>query len=339
MKPNIRAILILFVAVAISGCDVHEDYVVVYNSTEELPSIEKIYSAELSKLEIGMSLEDFRLIFPQAYPLAPYESTGTYEVQDIQKFVFQQDTALQISHWLFGAEPRTHKRFLKFYFSDNKLLRWGKPSLTETAKGIMVGTGTGFAISKDGLIVTACHVIEDATIIKVHLSQDVSAFAKVVHSDPMNDLAVLRIENPTPNFLWIAPIRSAKTGDRVFTMGFPVTSLLGEEAKYTEGVISSLSGVKGAASLLQITVPVQPGNSGGALVNESGEIVGIITSSAAIPFFVKESGTLPQNVNWAIKADYLRPMLELPEVAQQNLSREQIIAHVKDSSFRIDKLK
>jgi len=342
-KSNILDMITLFIAIVISGCATSGSYKFVYNESE-LPSIQERYSSELSKLKVGMAFEDFRRILPDAYPVMPYEKTEAYELVDLQVYVTQADIDQQNSSWLFGTpQPRKRKTILRFYFSDNKLLKWGKPSPRETAKGIEegieVGNGTCFAISKDGLIVTAYHVIEGATKVNVNLSQDSSAFAKVIHQDPMNDLAVLKIENSTPNFLRIAPIRSARTGDRVFTMGFPVSSLLGEETKYTEGVISSLSGVKGAASLLQITVPVQPGNSGGPLVNESGEVVGIITSSAAILPFIKESGTLPQNVNWAIKADYLRPMIELPEVEQQKLTREQLIAHVQKSSFRITNIK
>lgn len=213
------------------------------------------------------------------------------------------------------------------------------PASGETPKHSQESTkssGTGFAISKDSLIVTAYHVIKDAKSIKVYLANDSFVSARVLYGDPVNDLAVLKIETTTPNFLQIAPLRSIKTGDRVFTMGFPVSSILGKEAKYTEGVVSSLSGIKGASSLLQITVPVQPGNSGGALVNEIGEVVGIITSSAAILPFIEQSGTLPQNVNWAVKADYLRPLVELPESEQIQFDREQLIEHVKKSTFLIE---
>ncbi len=196
--------------------------------------------------------------------------------------------------------------------------------------------GTGFAVSSDGLIVTAYHVIEGAQTIKVYSSKDSFVMAQILHSDPMNDLAILKIEKPTSSFLKVAPMRSVKTGDRVFTIGFPMSSLLGEEAKYTEGVVSSLSGMKGASSFLQITVPVQPGNSGGALVNEEGDVVGIITSTVAILPFIKESGALPQNVNWAVKADYLRPLIELPEAEQKELNREQLIDHVKKATFFIE---
>ncbi|MBN2272469.1 MAG: trypsin-like peptidase domain-containing protein [Sedimentisphaerales bacterium] len=199
-----------------------------------------------------------------------------------------------------------------------------------------VSQGTGFAVSPDGHIVTAHHVVEGAKTIKVYLSKDTFGSATILRTDPPNDLAVLKVENTIPVFLPVAPMRSVKTGDRVFTIGFPVRSILGEEAKYTEGVVSSLSGIQDTASFLQITVPVQPGNSGGPLVNEKGEVVGVITSTAAILSFIEESGALPQNVNWAVKADYLRPLIELPTIDKKQLSREEVIASVKKATFLIE---
>jgi S1-C subfamily serine protease len=229
---------------------------------------------------------------------------------------------------------QTYQEGKLYYLFLNNEATIKPPSQTEVLPKIKLGTG--FAVSSDGYIVTACHVIQDAKAIKVYLSKDSVVSAKVIHSDPMNDLAVLKIESATPNFLQLAPMRSVKMGDKVFTIGFPVSSILGQKAKYTEGVISSISGIKDASSLLQITVPVQPGNSGGALVSEKGEVVGIITSSAAILPFIEESGTLPQNVNWAVKADYLRPLIELPEAEDKELNREQIIEQVTKATFFIE---
>lgn len=168
------------------------------------------------------------------------------------------------------------------------------------------------------------------------MSKDLFIPAKLLHGDPANDLAILTMDHRTLDFLQLVPMRSVKTGDRVFTIGFPLSSTLGREAKYTEGVVSSLSGLKGASSFLQITVPVQPGNSGGPLVNEKGEVVGIITSSAAVLPFIKQSGALPQNINWAVKADYLRPLLKLPKTEQKEFDREQLIEHVKKATFFIE---
>lgn len=75
-------------------------------------------------------------------------------------------------------------------------------------------------------------------------------------------------------------------------------------------MISAKSGLGGEAIAYQITVPVQPGNSGGPLVNKKGEVVGVITSTASSITFLQESGALPQNINWAVKSDYLSPLME-----------------------------
>ena len=136
---------------------------------------------------------------------------------------------------------------------------------------------------------------------------------------PANDLALLKVNTDTTHFLPLAAARSASVGQKVFTIGFPVTDVLGDDPKFTEGSISSLTGPSGEISFLQISVPVQPGNSGGPLVNESGEVVGVVTASAAIIPFLSATGTLPQNVNWAIKSDFALPLFEPPHFVRRCL--------------------
>ena len=102
---------------------------------------------------------------------------------------------------------------------------------------------------------------------------------------------------------------AADIGDAVFTLGFPTPDILGKEVKYSEGVINSLSGLQGDSTYFQISVPIQPSNSGGPLVNQDGDVVGIVTSTAAVEFFYKTTGAFPQNVNWAVKGAYTSLLL------------------------------
>ena len=102
-----------------------------------------------------------------------------------------------------------------------------------------------------------------------------------------------------------------------------MVGLLGSEPKYTDGAVSALSGLRGEATLIQTTVPIQPGNSGGPLVTARGDVIGIITSSAAVRPFLASTGTLPQGVNWAVKADYAMPLFDEPPGLSAAESREE----------------
>ncbi len=107
------------------------------------------------------------------------------------------------------------------------------------------------------------------------------------------------------------PIASSlpRTGDRVFTVGYPYPDLLGVEAKLTDGIINAQSGIGGDIRVLQMSAPVQKGNSGGPLLNMRGEVVGVVVSRLSAAKILKMTGELPQNANYAIKAAYLGPLL------------------------------
>ena len=174
-------------------------------------------------------------------------------------------------------------------------------------------TGTAFFVRPDGVLLTALHVVSAGNAIRIVCPGQAAAPAEVVARAPTNDLAVLKttISTPTP-YLSLTRARSIPVGESVFTVGYPVVGLLGKEPKYTDGAVSALSGLGGEASLIQTTVQIQPGNSGGPLVTTRGDVMGIITSSAAVRPFLAATGTLPQGVNWAVKADYAMPLFDEP---------------------------
>ena len=128
---------------------------------------------------------------------------------------------------------------------------------------------------------------------------------------------------------------AVEIGDDVFTLGFPISDLLGKEVKYTDGSISSLSGLKGDATFFQISVPIQPGNSGGPLVNEKGNVVGIVTATAAVEAFYQATGSMPQNVNWAVKGAYASLLLP-PGLERSKRSTTNPITNAKWSVVFIE---
>lgn len=171
-------------------------------------------------------------------------------------------------------------------------------------------SASGFIITQDGYVLTNNHVVKDARKVKVKIEAGL-LLAKVCATDPNNDMAILKIEG---NFAPVefSPLASAKLGETVFTVGFPLPDLQGCSPKVTKGVISSLKGFKDDIRRYQIDAAVQPGNSGGPLTDECGRIVGIIASKLKVPE--------AENVNYAIKRSYIMAFIEsVPDLSKKTL--------------------
>jgi len=181
-----------------------------------------------------------------------------------------------------------------------------------------VATGTGFLFSSSDYVITSYHVVHGAKSIRVRLINGKRIDATVALKDTNNDIAILKLSQPPTsrqNIIVLGDSSSVKTGDRVFTYGFPLVDLLGDaEPRYSEGFINSLSGISNDPRLFQVSIPIQPGNSGGPVFNEKGELIGIATSSIDSVQTQKVFGSTPQNVNFAIKSSYIKSLLpNLPD--------------------------
>ncbi|KMP12050.1 hypothetical protein UZ36_02245 [Candidatus Nitromaritima sp. SCGC AAA799-C22] len=107
-------------------------------------------------------------------------------------------------------------------------------------------------------------------------------------------------------------------GQKIFTIGYPASNIMGEKPKYSEGVINAMTGIKDDPTFFQISVPIQPGNSGGPLFNDRGEVIGITTSTMS-PLAINAIGAIPQNVNYAIKSSFVKNILStIPELMLSN---------------------
>jgi TPR repeat protein len=190
-------------------------------------------------------------------------------------------------------------------------LRSALPLLTGKA---MKASGTAFFVSTDGYLLSNYHVIKNASTAQVKTRKGLFP-ATVVRTDPANDLAILKVPGSFPA-LPIANSADVKQGESAFTVGFPNIELQGIEPKFTRGEISSLSGAQDDPRLFQISVAVQPGNSGGPLVNTFGNVIGIVTARLSDASALELSGALPQNVNYATKSAYALTLLEsIPELS------------------------
>lgn len=196
-------------------------------------------------------------------------------------------------------------------------------------------SGTCFAVSPDGLILTSYHVVEDKQSVQVYFEGLAPIVAVVEKVSAANDLALLRIDHRMKSFLALAPPGSTSPGDSVFTMGYPVEPLLGKEPKFSEGAVSALSGPESDASVIQISVPINPGNSGGPLVNHKGEVVGIIAATAKVKEFYAATGTLPQGINWAVNADFARGLFNPSERPPSIDDKKEAIKRTREALCRV----
>ncbi len=174
------------------------------------------------------------------------------------------------------------------------------------------GSGSAFIISDNGYIITCYHVIDGAS--KVVIFNNSKEYpAKLILTDKHNDLALLKIDGTFPA-LSFAQRNSVKMGSDVFTIGYPNPILQGVNQKLTKGNINALTGFQDDVRLYQISTPVQPGNSGGALLNKDGDVVGIIVAVLKAETAFKITGSLPQNVNYAMKSTYIQALIDtVPE--------------------------
>ena len=181
------------------------------------------------------------------------------------------------------------------------------------------GNGTGFFIDLKGYIATNYHVVENVSEIEVEFNRNGSKQiyqAKVIKSDKQNDIAIIKINSddfiPFDTLPYFFKIDLADVGSSVFTLGFPMAlSLMGEDIKFTDGKISSKTGFLGNITNYQISVPIQPGNSGGPLFDFDGNLIGITSST------VNRQLDLTENVNYAIKSSYLVNLIDVLDIKLQ----------------------
>lgn len=169
--------------------------------------------------------------------------------------------------------------------------------------------GTGFLITADGYVLTCHHVVKDAVRIMVRLGAETLA-AELVKTDDVNDLALLKCAGKF-HALPLVSSRDVRLGEPVFTIGFPSPDLMGVAPKFTDGTVSSLAGELDDPRYFQVNAAIQPGNSGGPLVNSRGGVVGVLARSFSnLRTAERTGGALPQNVNYAVKSSYALAFLE-----------------------------
>lgn len=181
-------------------------------------------------------------------------------------------------------------------------------------------TGSGILVDDDGFILTNAHVVNGCRVIAVKPMGLQPVTASLEAMDPKNDLALIRAR---PGLgvpaTFRAETKPARLGESVGVIGYPLTGVLSNEPKATFGQVNSVAGVNNDYTLLQISAPIQPGNSGGPVLDETGLVLGIVVSEIS-PQAMAKVGILPQNVNFAIRGELAQIFMTAHGVSFQSQS-------------------
>lgn len=176
----------------------------------------------------------------------------------------------------------------------------------------LISTGTGFFVTADGKFITNAHVVEGCRTAKVKTDDGIELEGVITARDPTNDLALINLPKSGQKF---ATLRNAvRLGEGISAFGFPHSDVLSTNGNFTTGNVTALNGLNDDSRFYQISAPVQAGNSGGPLLDLSGNVVGVVSAKLNAIKMAVQSGDLPQNVNFAIKANALASFLESNKV-------------------------
>ncbi|MFL2878471.1 MAG: S1C family serine protease [Candidatus Pelagibacter sp.] len=169
---------------------------------------------------------------------------------------------------------------------------------------IFTGSGTAFFISDEGHLITNHHVVNYCNITKVNYFGKTGT-AKILAYDRVNDLALLETDI-IPKDKFDISNRDPKLLDDIYVAGYPFGKAVSSSVKVTKGVVSALAGSQDNYALVQIDAAIQPGNSGGPIVNTSGNVVGVAVAKLDFKDAMESYGVIPENTNFGIKSSILK---------------------------------
>lgn len=190
----------------------------------------------------------------------------------------------------------------------------------------LVATGTGFVLNARGHVLTNYHVVEGCSLMQARLTAESPVLATVVAGDPGNDLALLVMEGGASDFATFRDGRAVRQAEDVLVIGYPLTGLLSSQTKVTTGTVSALAGIGDDTRFLQISAAVQPGNSGGPLLDDNGHVIGVIVSKLDAMSVAEQTGDIPQNINFAIKGLVARSFLDANDIEYLTAASDQPMA-------------
>jgi len=197
-------------------------------------------------------------------------------------------------------------------------------------------SGSGFAVTSDGYVITNYHVIKGCTDVYIH-DKGESILSTIVTFDPNNDIALLK-GNFKPKDFYPLSRESTKLLTEVYVAGHPFGRDISTSVKVTRGIVSSLTGVANNFSNLQIDASLQPGNSGGPIMNDKGNVIGVAVAKLDLDTIVEDYGVVPENVNFGVKANVVINIMEsenikLPKPYLKPMPMSELSEMITDGTY------
>ncbi len=210
------------------------------------------------------------------------------------------------------------------------------PATPPPEKQEAAAAGTCFFVNDSGLAVTNRHVVDGAISISVTLNDGSTREAMLVRQQANLDLALLQVRGSVKTAFLVAADTPPKLGEQVFTIGFPFGEALGTDPKFVEGSIGSLR-VASDDRIMQTSMIVHPGNSGGALVRLDGGLVGVVFAKANQMTFLEHTGSLAEGISFAVKAPMVQRLLgaDAPKVTTTPRNRSDAIDNAVRATCRV----
>ena len=205
---------------------------------------------------------------------------------------------------------------------------------SSVAGGVPVkrGIATAFIVSKSGHALTNHHVIEGCKDVKL-AGQEKGV--KVITSDVANDIALLQVQSgPEEVASFSSDPSKLRQGEDIVVFGYPLSFALSSGGNLTPGTVSALSGLGNNSNQIQITAPIQPGSSGSPVIDRQGNVVGLVSMKLSDAKAAKATGSIPQNVNFAVSGQTVKAFLDQNKISYSTgggfLSREKSNADIAE---------
>jgi len=210
------------------------------------------------------------------------------------------------------------------------------PNSSNPDEVISASSGSGFAISNQGHVITNHHVIDGCQGVKIHFDGR-SVDARTLAFDPQNDLALLKGEFKPLKTLPLSDDKPEILQD-VYVAGYPFGRRVSSTVKVTKGIVSSLSGIGNNFSNIQIDAALQPGNSGGPILDEKGNVIGVAVAKLDVKKILSDYGVIPENTNFGIKTSIVKNILEghgvpLKRPNNSEISKSELAKNLSGATF------